>query len=200
MRNAGLIPNHTLFYTPQQIGGVWSPFRAMELAGYKEGEAQELVASLSPLAQVEHAEAIALLPEAVQPAVRALLGSAWSLFRAMELAGYTEGAARELVERCRSLGVTSASTRPAQVPKEVWPAVRNLLARFGNKNAAKEAATLLRTRGGPTQLAFFQAVKDGMSMQDLAAKFQVSSKTISRIKDELHLTTPPRQKRKIVDV
>ena len=51
--------------TRRLLGSAWSPFRAMELAGYKEGAARELVASLSPLAQAERAAAIALLPEAV---------------------------------------------------------------------------------------------------------------------------------------
>ena len=121
------------------------------------------------------------------------------VLRAMGLEGYEEGAARELVERCCSLGVTSASTRPAQVPEEVWPAVRHLLAGFGNKNTTKEATELLRTRGGPTQLAFLQAVKDGMMIRDLAKKFHVSVATISKIKLELHLTRP-HKKRKIADV
>ena len=57
------------------LGSTWSPFRAMELAGYKEGAAQELVASLSPLAQAERAAAIAKLPKAVQPAVSAVSAS-----------------------------------------------------------------------------------------------------------------------------
>ena len=146
LRSAGFISNHTLFATPMQIGGLWSPYLACALKGWSRADAKARAAEIAKLpTEAEREEAIiGTVEEALQPAMRALVGSIvggkWSAYVVFELAGYDRAATRKLVDPIAAMPVAAARDAIGRLDEGLQSAARSLVGAKWSANAVFELA------------------------------------------------------------
>ena len=174
---------------PLPLAGSRRPYATLEDHGYTEQAARELVARLGPLPAAERDETIDALPEQAGRAVRALLGSAWSAYAALQLEGYDQAAARELVATIAPLQLAPRAAAIAALPEGARPAVCSLIIKAdgmqGNQNAAKPIMTLLKKDGSAEQERFIEMVANGAQRKTLLAEFDISPTSYLVIKRQV---------------
>ena len=185
LHETGLLPLEVVYFTPQQLGGMWSPYAVFLEAGYDREAARAVCAPIAALltAAAREAAIVALdvgLHEAARMLVRQVRGGRTYMYAAFLEAGYDSEAAHSI---CAPIAVllTAAAREAAIVALDVGlhEAARMLVSTLVSPSHSNRDYQYINVEILGTLKPFFYACSHAAAAHHLAERLNIKCKASS---------------------